>query len=401
MPVIIDRRLTAEKSSGNRDKLLRRSKSAIQTAIKESIKSRELGDIIEDTYITVPTKTLKEYYFKVGKKGDREVIIPGNDRWHVGDQIYRPDEDEGGGSGSGQGSGDGDDEEDAFIFRITKKEFMQYLFDELGLPDFLKNTLGKEKIIKQKRAGFITEGSPNNLDIVKSLKNAIGRRLSAKAEHEETDEQYTPPYLIPEDLRYRHHVKVEESISKAVMYLIMDVSGSMGEHEKDLAKRFFLLLSLFLEHNYEEVELVFMRYHTSANIVSEREFFYERTSGGTAFSCAIELLIQDITENYTEPGLNIYVSIASDGDNSFADNKDCEEIVTKSGLLNKIRHLFYIETLDYERYTNAINREAIHKEGGTYLTEFFKSLNSKTVSIGRVTKASQIYKAFSGFFEKT
>src|SRR5690606_17167022 len=104
------------------------------------------------------------------------------------------------------------------------------------------------------------------------------------------------PWLDDFDLKYNLHVKDPAPSSKAVMFCLMDVSGSMNQATKDMAKRFFILLYLFLKRNYEHTEVVFIRHHTSAKEVDEEEFFYSRETGGTIVSSALKLMKQILDE---------------------------------------------------------------------------------------------------------
>ncbi|NJM55573.1 MAG: YeaH/YhbH family protein, partial [Verrucomicrobiae bacterium] len=123
------------------------------------------------------------------------------------------------------------------------------------------------------------------------------------------------PFIDTFDLRYANRVKQPQPTTQAVMFCIMDVSGSMDRARKDLAKRFFTLLYLFLKRNYEKIEVVFIRHHTVAKEVDEQEFFYSRETGGTVVSSALQLMGEIITERYPISSWNIYAAQASDGDN--------------------------------------------------------------------------------------
>ena len=103
------------------------------------------------------------------------------------------------------------------------------------------------------------------------------------------------PFIDEVDIRYHRHVKEPIPHSKAVMFCLMDVSGSMDQRTKDLAKRFYILLYLFLSRNYDKTEVVFIRHHTSAKEVDEDEFFHSRETGGTLVSCALTLVDEIIT----------------------------------------------------------------------------------------------------------
>ncbi len=150
------------------------------------------------------------------------------------------------------------------------------------------------------------------------------------------------PFLDTYDLRYNLHLKQPVPTSKAVMFCLMDVSGSMDQHIKELAKRFYLLLYLFLKRNYERTEIVFIRHHTVAKEVDEQEFFYSRETGGTVVSSALKLMAEIIAERYSPNEWNIYGAQASDGDNWNDDSPLCVDVL-KKGILPHVQYFSYVE----------------------------------------------------------
>jgi uncharacterized sporulation protein YeaH/YhbH (DUF444 family) len=163
------------------------------------------------------------------------------------------------------------------------------------------------------------------------------------------------PFLDPFDLRYRHRVREPLPTSKAVMFCLMDVSGSMDEARKDLAKRFFILLYLFLSRHYEKTEVVFIRHHTQAAEVTEDEFFHATESGGTVVSSALTLMHEIIRERYMGSEWNIYGAQASDGDNWQQDSSKCRELLD-GRILPLVRYYAYVQVADedqnlWEEYT--------------------------------------------------
>lgn len=374
MSYIIDRRLNGKnKSMVNRERFLRRYRQHIKEAVSESINRRSITDMERGEQISIPTRNTHEPSISHGPGGKQHRVFPGNKEFHTGDQLDKPQQG-GGGSGSGQASNQGEGE-DEFSFYITRDEFLNYLFDDLALPNMIKKTLSQSKEFKTRRAGFVSEGTPNNLSVVRSLRNAHARRigmsvgkrkklkelqaaltglsasglddsseaLALKAQIADLERRLkTIPFLDDLDLRYRSQVKVPTPSSKAVMFCIMDVSGSMTQDIKDIAKRFYILLYLFLQKNYEHIELVFIRHHTSAREVSEEDFFYSRETGGTIVSSALKLMQQIVEERYQNSDWNIYAAQASDGDNWDDDSPLCAKILGDS-LLSMVQYFAYIE----------------------------------------------------------
>ncbi len=379
---VIDRRLSGRnKSIGNRERFLRRYREQIRDAVRKAVGDRNIHNIEEGADITLPRKDVGEPVFQHGAGGQREIVHPGNEEYVRGDRIPRPRGDGGGGSGQGEASPDGSGQDD-FTFRITREEFMNYFFDDLALPRLVRTQLLAEAPQwKARRAGFVSQGNPTSLHVVRSLRVAMGRRIAMGGparreldlavqalERLESDPQATAseldtargrvrqlqqrvsriPFLDPIDLRYRHWLREPEPTSKAVMFCLMDVSGSMDDARKDLAKRFFILLYLFLSRHYERTDVVFIRHHTQAAEVSEDEFFHATESGGTVVSSALTLMDRIVQERYQGAEWSIYGAQASDGDNWQQDSTKCHALL-RDRLLPRARYFAYVQVADEDQ----------------------------------------------------
>lgn len=375
MATLIDRRLDGRnKSAVNRQRFIRRFKSQIKKAVTEAMNGRSITDIDNGEKINIPARDLSEPVFGHGPGGRREAIHPGNREFVTGDQIARPKGGAGGGSGGGQASNSGEGEDD-FVFELSREEFLDLFFEDLELPNLLRTQLAKATEFKSVRAGFSNDGNPGNIDIVRSLKGAMARRMALAAPHtrrlREAEEELQQllaappvdeirakelveeinylrarvravPFIDTFDLRYTNRIKQPQPTTQAVMFCIMDVSGSMDRARKDLAKRFFSLLYLFLKRNYEKIEVVFIRHHTVAKEVDEQEFFYSRETGGTVVSSALQLMSEIITERYPISSWNIYTAQASDGDNWHHDSPSCRDLLLQR-IMPFVRYYAYIE----------------------------------------------------------
>ena len=377
---VIDRRLSGKnKSIGNRERFLRRYRKQIREAVRHAVSGRSIHDIEQGENIVLPRHDVSEPIFGHGAGGNQERVYPGNQEYVRGDQIARPPA--GGGTGSGAGAGAGKDgsSQDDFEFRITREEFMQYFFDDLALPRLLRTQLLPDvPEWKSHRAGFVSEGTPTNLHVVRSMRKALSRRIAMggdvrrqlqrlelaldallrdastpvaevdalSLEVEKLRERLRQiPFLDPFDLRYRNRVHTPLPASRAVMFCLMDVSGSMNEVRKDMAKRFFILLYLFLMRHYEKTEVVFIRHHTQAAEVSEDEFFHSTESGGTVASSALSLMHQIIQQRYAPNEWNIYGAQASDGDNWLQDSAKCRALLVDK-LLPVSRYFAYLQVAE-------------------------------------------------------
>ena len=422
MQQIIDRRLAGKnKSIGNRERFLRRYKEQIREAVKRAIDGRSIRDIERGEDIHIPKKDLSEPVFGHGQGGMREIVHPGNKDYVRGDRIERPKGGQGSGSGKGQASDSGEGEDD-FAFALSKEEFMQVFFDDLALPHLLRTQLAEVPEWKSHRAGFSNDGTPNNLSVVRSMRGALGRRIALgmgprrelhalEAELLECEQALQPgdklagayivglseriaalrarveriPYLDPIDLRYRNRVKTPVPTSKAVMFCLMDVSGSMDEGRKELSKRFFILLYMFLTRHYEKIELVFIRHHTQAAEVDEQNFFHARETGGTVVSSALVLMEEIIRARYSPSEWNIYGAQASDGDNWHHDSGRCRSLLAEK-ILPLCRYFAYLQVAEEEQN----------------LWDEYTALAAevKTLAIRKATAAAQIYPVFRDLFKK-
>jgi uncharacterized protein len=376
MSQFIDRRENAgKKSTVNRQRFLRRYKNQIKRAVSDAVGKRSITEIDQGERISIPARDISEPRFHRAQGGRMERILPGNEQFIAGDRIKRPSGNEGGGGGS-QASNDGEGE-DEFVFQLSREEFLELYFEDLELPDLIKKELARLTTYKTVRAGVSTSGIPTNINVLRSMRQATGRRIASAspykrqlriAEKELSDLKAKPtldqleiirlqkeieflkkkinavPFIDTFDLRYNNRVRIAAPATMAVMFCIMDVSGSMDEAKKDIAKRFFILLYLFLTKNYEKIELVFIRHHTSAKEVNEEEFFYSRETGGTVVSSALELLNTIIEARYPSSAWNIYVAQASDGDNWNADSPYCQELLQEK-IMPLLQYFAYIEIM--------------------------------------------------------
>jgi uncharacterized protein len=415
---VVDRRLSGKnKSIGNRERFLKRYREQIRDAVRRAVSGRSIKDIEQGEDISLPRRDVSEPVLGHGPGGKREGVHPGNREYVTGDRIERPQGGGAGGSGSGA-SADGSGEDD-FVFRITREEFMQYFFDDLALPHLVRTQLLPDAPEwKSQRAGFISEGNPTSLHVVRSMRTALGRRIAmggdARRQLRELEEELavamrlesTPrseilalkhrievlqrrirkiPFLDPFDLRYRNRVRVPLPTSKAAMFCVMDVSGSMDEARKDIAKRFFILLYLFLMRHYEKTEVIFIRHHTQAAEVSEEEFFRSTESGGTVVSSALTLMDEIIKARYPASEWNIYGAQASDGDNWHQDSSKCAELLVEK-LLPVSRYFAYVQ---------------VAEENQNLWEEYEKVKETQTnFAMQKIASPTDIYPVFRELFKK-
>ena len=435
---IVDRRENPKgKSLSNRQRFLSRARNEVKGAIAEALRKRKVADVASGEKVKITTGGISEPIFHHDRRtGTTDHIVPGNKEYLRGDEIPRPTggEGQGGREGSPDGSG-----EDAFEFTLTKEEFLDMFFEDLELPDLVKRSLKDTTAFDRQRAGYTVTGTPANLSVPRTMRNSMGRRIALRRpSHREVEMQREIveralcdenadgvslaelkdalerlerrskiiPYIDPIDVRYRRFDRVPRPNTDAVMFCLMDISGSMTEAMKDLAKRFFMLLHVFLIRKYRHVEVVFIRHSSSAEVCDEDKFFYSRETGGTVVSTALEKM-RDVIKNggtdntgvqygpYPDERWNIYGAQASDGDNYGSDSAKCVSLLGGE-ILPLCQYYAYIEVGDNMGGSlTGISRD-------TDLWKAYKEVASSAAhfAMRRVGDSSQIFAVFHELFAK-
>jgi len=421
---IIDRRLNPKgKSLANRQRFLRRAKEQVIKAVRTAAGERRITDIESGDAIVIPNDGLREPGFHRSHEGGvRDHVLPGNKEYMPGDLIPRPEGGAGGGGSEGSPHGDGEDD---FRFELSKEEFLDIFLEDLELPDLVKKKVKRSASYSLTRAGYSVTGSPSNLNLVRTMRNSLGRRIAlrrpraseiaeieaeiARLEEELSDDPgllemlHTErermlarakliPYIDPIDVRYNRFESVPKPITQAVMFCLMDVSGSMTEHMKDLAKRFFMLLYLFLTRRYEHVDIVFIRHTHEAKEVDEDTFFYSTDTGGTVVSTALSEMKKVVSERYTPADWNIYAAQASDGDNTSTDN-------ARSAAL--LEHVI-LPLCQYFAYIEVGSEHKEWRRGESDLWRTYKTVENRSgiLAMRRVRNRSEIFPVFHELFSR-
>lgn len=436
--IFVDRRRTGRgKSLNNRQKLLKRVKDSIKNAKPEDIDAGGVGKSGSPSggnSYTNPVKVARTALYEPTfhydpEQGEREIVLIGNDRWLKGDEFPVQ---KGGGTGRGSVGGHGEEGEDDFIVHISRSEFFDVFFEDCELPD-LKETHEKDlPEYKMQRAGFQKVGHPGQLAVIRSFKHSKARRLAlsseARAELEklekELEELLDPSHehetgvkewalrceelstrihelktaiaargLFEDvDLRYRKSEKVQVKASDAVLCMIMDISGSMDEEKKRIARKFFSLQYAFIKRKYPQTDLVFIAHTDEPQEMTEEEFFTTRLSGGTIVSPAWALAHQLIKERYDANQTNIYVSYAGDGDNWTDDNGLVISEIEEKGLIQKLRHVVYVQV--------GQSFAVAYGGGGLWGTmQSISATNKKLVAI-KIEDEGDVFEAFKKIYGK-
>lgn len=429
MTHFVDRRANPKgKSHGNRQRFIGRVRSTVKAAVNESVRRRDIADVDRKDTVAIPASGISEPSFRHATEGGhREWVLSGNRSFGVGDRINKQRAGAGRGGREGSRKGEGEDE---FLFVLSRNEFLELYFEDLELPDLVKRSLKEIKAEKPVRMGYTVNSTPANLSVPRTMRNAFGRRialrrptqrhiaaledriaeLSAQSRLDTAElsrlrtelEKLTRrrrliPFVDPIDVRYRNYQTQPEPSSNAVMFCLMDVSASMGEREKDLAKRFFVLLHLFLKQHYEKIDLVFIRHTQVAHEVDEETFFHSRETGGTVVSTALTEMKKIIDERYPPQDWNIYAAQASDGENARGDSQVCADLL--GGEVMKLCQYFaYVEILE-ESELSLMDSE----DKGMELWRSYRTVTEQwpNFAMKRIATPADIYPVFRELFAKT
>ena len=423
MHFILDRRTTKGNASENRQKFLRRVRDVVKKSMQEGFKNKsikEIGNGGHDIVIDSQRikKSLDEPNFNYDFGDNEKWVLPGNDSFGKGDFISKP-KNQGQGQGQGQASDDPSKSEDPFVVHITQEEFLHFFFEDLELPDLVKKDLQNIEEHRYKNSGFTQSGPPSKLSVIRSMKQSLMRRLALQSplknelhekenlllkadstqklllsnEIDELEQRIkNVPYIDEIDLRFRNIKKESVPNTNATMICIMDNSGSMGEKEKTLSRKFFFLLYLFLNKKYKKIDLIFIHHTTEAREVTEEEFFSMKETGGTVVSSALDLTSNIIKERGLSKS-NLYICQCSDGDNiGDSDNNLCLDFLNND-ILPASQYYAYIQIQPTHSFGN--------NTGLTSLWNAYKSgVGVKHFSQQLIHEDKDIYQVFRKLFEK-
>ncbi len=424
---IVDRRLNpGGKSLANRQRFMRRAKSLIRKAVHESSANRSIKDADKGGEITLPVHGVHEPSLRRGSTGGiREYLLPGNKEYAEGDLLPRP---QGGAGGRGsEGSPDGEGQDD-FRFALSHDEFVDLFLEDLELPDLAKRRVTDTESLSWHRAGYSVSGSPANLALGRTIRNSLSRRIALKRpkadeiarlreEIEALEESGAEPdrlealreqlgravrrtglipYIDPLDVRYRRFESMPKPVAQAVMFCLMDVSGSMTEHMKDLAKRFYILLYIFLKRRYKHVDVVFIRHTHQAQEVDEDTFFHSPETGGTVVSTALEEMLDVVSGRYSPADWNIYAAQASDGDNTSSDNERTAALLTDS-ILPICQYYAYLEV---GREGESFPPGFVRRESDLWQTYNVIARSGAPLAMRKVNHRRDIYPVFRELFAR-
>ena len=345
MSIFKEHKTSADRSAKDRGRHKEKIKKAIREGITDIISDESIIGQDGKKKIKIPVKGIKEYRFIYGdnENNKKTGAAPGKNI-RKGQKLGQSKK----GKGKSPGQPGTEAGEEFYEVEITLEELSYYLFDSLNLPDLEKKRFKEMSSEKFKRKGYRPEGIRPRLDKKETLKNKIRRqKIKARTEVEagsnpENENEETFPFHN-KDLKYKHITKKKVENTAAVIFFIMDTSGSMSQNKKFIARSFFFLLYHFLRHKYENIEIVFIAHDVEAKEVTEDDFFKKGSSGGTLMSSGLTKCVDIIDKRYHPDAWNIYTFHCSDGDNWIEDN---EKAITLSLKLKDVSQLYsYIQIL--------------------------------------------------------
>jgi sporulation protein YhbH len=290
-------------SRGARDWL--RHNEKVRDAVRQHLPQIVAGaDVLSGgaSTVRVPVRMLEHYRFKLRNSNEQQGVGQGQAK--PGDRIGRPQQE------SEQQRGQGGNEEGGIQYTLEFRidDIVDWLWEEMQLPN-LEAKAGKAKEDDWTREGWDRRGARSRLDRRRSLKESIKRRGVQSASGAES------PSFTDDDLRYRQLSKREQPAMQAVVILLLDVSGSMGERERQISKTFFFWAIQGLRRQYRHLDLVFVAHTSEAWEFQEEEFFRVTGTGGTVASAGLKKVHEIIDARYSPSQYNVYLFYASDGEN--------------------------------------------------------------------------------------
>ncbi len=386
MSVFKNHKTVADRSASDR----RRHKEKIEKAIKDGIHDivAEESIIGQDgkKKIKIPVRGIKEYQFIYGNgSGTKGVGSAQGEDIKKGQTVRKAKQQGKKGKGKPDKAGNQAGEE-YYDVEISLDELAKYLFDDLNLPDLKKkqnNIVTSERI---KRKGYRAKGINARLSKKETLKNKIRRKSRAikNGTYNPNDEEARFPFH-EDDLKYKHIEVTKKPITNAVIFMIMDVSGSMTKNKKFLARSFFFLLYQFIRYRYQNIDLVFISHTTEAKETNEDDFFKKASSGGTFISSGLEKAEEIIQERYSPSSWNIYTFHCSDGENWVEDNE--KAIVKMQYLIDVSQLAGYIQIKGEQE-----------KIWGDEMAKVFEKLINDKFKIIKISNKKDIWPQFSKLF---
>lgn len=385
MSIFKKHKTIADRSAGDRARHRRKIEKAIKEGIHNIVAEESIIGESGKKKFKIPVRGIKEHKFVYGDNGSKRVGSGEGSDLKRGQVIGKKKKQPGKGKPEKAGNDKG---EEFYEVELTLDQVAEYLFKDLELPNFENKKNAQVVSKKIRRKGYRTKGIRPRLDKKKSAIQRIKRmkkdEFSGKRESD-SEESFS---FLEKDLRYKHYKVTEKRTSSAVIFFIMDISGSMGKTKKFLSRSFFFLLYHFIRSRYDKVEICFVAYESEAYEVDEKSFFERGSSGGTVASTGVKMVNDIIDQRYHPSSWNIYAFHASDGDNWPTDNDELVEVL--GSLVPKLQFYGYCEIEP--------SKERMAWLKDTSLGNLFGGLRYDNLKSSSIMVKEDIWDAFKHFF---
>lgn len=390
MSIFKEHKTIADRSAADRSRHKRKIEKAIREGVTDIIADESIIGQEGKKRIKIPVKGIKEWQFIFGQNESNKQVgsAPGSPI-HKGQVVKKGQQQQ-----QGQGNNPGNDKgEEHYEVEITLEELAEYLFDSLKLPDLDRKKFKIAVQEKPKQHGTRPYGIRPRLDKKESAIQRLKRKSAAKRTEQieldpETGEEVFP--FHDNDLRYHFIKEKPKEATNAVIFFMMDVSGSMTTNVKFIARSFYFLLYQFIRHKYEKVEIVFIAHTTEADEVDEERFFKRAAAGGTHISSAPFLALDLINDRYHPNSWNIYAFHCTDGDNWEEDN---DKAIAAFIELRDV-----CQMLSYNEIVLASERPNWDSSENSKLWSRLKSIEGKNMKMNILKSKDDIWPAFRHLF---
>tara|TARA_R110000803_G_scaffold33013_3_gene72418 strand:- start:1497 stop:2684 length:1188 start_codon:yes stop_codon:yes gene_type:complete len=391
MSTFKEHKTIADRASSDRSRHRHKIEKAIKESIKDVVAEESIIGQSGKKKIRIPVRGIKEHRLVYGsnEKNKRVGSAQGVDV-KKGQQIGKKQQKK-----SSQGNKPGDQPgEETYEIEMSLEELAEYLFADLNLPDLEKKRFKFITEEKMKIKGKRPYGIRPRLSKKETIKQKIRRKkaaIKAGSYDPESGERFT---FHESDLRYKHLAPVQKENTTAVIFFIMDISGSMTKSKKFLARSFYFLLYQFLNHRYSEVDVVFVSHTSEAFEVDEENFFTKVPSGGTLVSTGTKKVEEIIEKRYHPSNWNIYTFYCGDGDNWSIDNDSAVESFRR---LKEVSQMVCYTEIGEERGYGGGNA-FYFGEAATKLWYFVGKLEDESFHRTRLINHGDIWKSFKKLF---
>lgn len=386
MSIFKKHKTIADRSAGDRARHRKKIEKAIKEGIHDIVAEESIIGESGKKKFKIPVRGIKEHRFVYGDNGKNSVGSGEGNDLERGQTIGKKQKKKGKGKPGEPSDGAG---EEFYEVELTLDQVAEYLFKDLKLPNFEKKKNSQVLSKKIKRRGYRSKGIRPRLDKKKSAIQRIKRMKKDEfSGNRPTDSEESFSY-IEKDLRYKHFAVTEKKTSNAVIFFLMDISGSMGTAKKFLSRSFFFLLYHFIRSRYDKVDIAFVAYESQAYEVDEKSFFERGSSGGTIASTGLKMVNDIIDSRYHPASWNIYTFHASDGDNWPTDNDNVKEVV--NSLLPKVQFYGYCEIEP--------SKERLAWLRDSSLGSIFSDMSNDKLKTATIASKEDIWGAFNSFFK--